>query len=226
MFFIVGCGRSGTTFLGESIGAHPDVCYLNEPREIWRAAYPEMNIWNKRYANRRIHFSAADYERTKADTLKAGFAEVFHQSGKKCLVEKLPINAFRIGLIHRIFPAARFIHIKRHQADVAKSIARKCPQWYGGDDYKWRLLSELYHRQRGDWKLPPLDLEQLSPYERGRVEWQLAEHFIDEAKASTLPPGTTHELTYEGLVEDFQSTMMSLWEFMNVRPAIGDEPYS
>jgi hypothetical protein len=31
--FIVGCGRSGTTILGEMLGRHPQLAYLNEPRQ-------------------------------------------------------------------------------------------------------------------------------------------------------------------------------------------------
>lgn len=43
--FIVGCGRSGTTFLLEILGNYTDFVVLNEPREVWFSSLPEINIW-------------------------------------------------------------------------------------------------------------------------------------------------------------------------------------
>ena len=36
--FLIGCGRSGTTILGERVDRHPPVTYLYEPRAPWAAA--------------------------------------------------------------------------------------------------------------------------------------------------------------------------------------------
>ena len=43
--FIIGCGRSGTTILGETLSRHSKVTYLNERRDLWFSAYPETDIW-------------------------------------------------------------------------------------------------------------------------------------------------------------------------------------
>ena len=33
--FIIGCGRSGTTILGDTLSKHPKIEYLNERRDLW-----------------------------------------------------------------------------------------------------------------------------------------------------------------------------------------------
>ena len=44
--FIIGCGRSGTTILGNTLSNHPKIKYLNERRDLWHKAYPEFDIWS------------------------------------------------------------------------------------------------------------------------------------------------------------------------------------
>ena len=57
--FIVGCGRSGTTALGEVLGRHPLLAYLNEPRDIWLYE-PRTDIWSAKAGARggRLRLSA------------------------------------------------------------------------------------------------------------------------------------------------------------------------
>src|SRR5215472_13413392 len=38
--FIIGCGRSGTSILGELFAMHPQVEYLYEPNARWAAVHP------------------------------------------------------------------------------------------------------------------------------------------------------------------------------------------
>ena len=45
--FILGCMKSGTTILGRTLSCHPQVTYLNEPREIWFSCYPKSDIWTE-----------------------------------------------------------------------------------------------------------------------------------------------------------------------------------
>ena len=42
---ILGCGRSGTTILGQALAQHSEVTFLDEPRELWFRAYPATDIW-------------------------------------------------------------------------------------------------------------------------------------------------------------------------------------
>ena len=63
--FIIGCGRSGTTILGNTLSNHPKIKYLNERRDLWHKAYPEFNIWNKITQNPKLY---ADEKRCNLKT--------------------------------------------------------------------------------------------------------------------------------------------------------------
>jgi hypothetical protein len=64
--FVIGCGQSGTSILGRSLGAHPDVAYLHERRDLWIAAFPEADVWNAESGRRggKIRLDERDYTPT------------------------------------------------------------------------------------------------------------------------------------------------------------------
>jgi hypothetical protein len=66
--FVVGCGRSGTTILGNLIGIHPGVTYLNEPYHLWAAIDPALDLTNLHVRHRARLFwtdPATDEERRR-----------------------------------------------------------------------------------------------------------------------------------------------------------------
>src|SRR5262245_51402655 len=139
--FVIGCGRSGTTILGTSLSKHRSVTYLNEPRDLWFSAIPEADIWTSRAMGRRgkLSLTEADVDFTKSKRLSRAFRLETVISRRPVLVEKLPVNSFRLGLIDRIFPDARFIHIFRNGLEVANSIEKESKEgkWFGANAYKW-----------------------------------------------------------------------------------------
>ena len=60
--FSIGCGRSGTTILGNTLSQHPDIKYLNERRDVWHRAYPEFNIWEENVLNSKLYANEKDYK--------------------------------------------------------------------------------------------------------------------------------------------------------------------
>ena len=142
--FILGCGRSGTTILGNALSRHSKITYLNERRDLWFLAYPETDIWTNKSVKRngKLLLTAADAETGKSKMLRQLFFEEAAKNKRQLLVEKLPINNFRVDFINEIFPEARFVHIYRNGFEVAKSIEKlsKQGQWYGYNNYKWNLL--------------------------------------------------------------------------------------
>src|SRR5262245_42051840 len=216
--FLIGCGRSGTTILGTALSHHPAIAYLNEPRQLWIRCYPETDIWSP-LADRRggalaLDASACRGRRTRR--LRSLFAEELRKSARRQLVEKLPINSFRLPFIDAMFPDARYLHIVRNGVEVAASIARECAErdWYGAHDYKWRQLVRFADRRPETASLPAHCSDDFA---RGLLEWRLS---VECARAfcSALPASRHLELRYEALVADPPGTLADVERFIGVPP--------
>lgn len=206
-FFIVGCGRSGTTALGELLGSHPSVTYLNEPRNLWKND-PRTDVWSKEGAE---HGSLDLYEVDEDLRPKLRNA-LFKRAGKDdLLVEKTPVNSFRIDYLRALFPKARFIHLLRNGIDVARSIQTWVESgrlWYGEDDLKWRLLVD-YAEKQGLGELAAESAD--DPRLRGLLEWRLAVTHVRERLT-----GSDIELRYEDLVADPRNEIDKLLGWMGL----------
>ncbi|NYZ63564.1 sulfotransferase family protein [Luteimonas deserti] len=117
--FIVGLFRSGSSLLEQVLGCHPDIAAAGEldllPRLAWRqlAPFPE--------GARSLTAHAA---REHATEYHAALRARLPQARASCrfATDKRPDNYRLIGLIKRLFPAARFVHTVREPRDVALSI--------------------------------------------------------------------------------------------------------
>ncbi|MBN1966008.1 MAG: sulfotransferase [Anaerolineae bacterium] len=213
--FIIGCGRSGTTILGETLSKHPALVYLNEPRPLW-VNDPRTDVWSPAARERggRLRLAADDAHPDAQRTLQQAFAfALFGQPGSR-MVEKLPINSFRVGYIDRLFPDALFIHLVRNGVEVAQSIAKETQKydWFGHEDYKWNLLAaEASGRGLGD-------LAALCDGDnalRGLLEWRLS---VTQALESlgTLPEARWMQVRYEALTQDPEPVCARLQDFIGV----------
>lgn len=213
--FIVGCGRSGTTALGELLSHHPALVVLNEPREVWRLD-PRTDIWSAAAGARggRLRLTASDVTPAVQVALPRAFAAiVFSQPGER-LVEKLPINSFRIGYLATLFPDALFVHLARHGVEVARSIAREAGRyaWFGHEDYKWHLLATAAaERGLGDLAAACGD----DSYARGLLEWRLSVGQALESLA-VLPAERLLTVRYEAFVQEPEVVAATLQAFIGV----------
>jgi hypothetical protein len=215
--FIIGCGRSGTTILGRLLSMHPDVVYLNEPRQIW-GLDAATDIWSATASRGgKLVLTGDDLSPAMASRIRRAFAvEMRLQEGRQ-LVEKLPVNSFRVGYIAAIFPDARFIHLMRDGMKVAASIAVEAGRghWFGVNDYKWQQLVE-YGRTRGLSGLVPLCT---TDFYRGLLEWRLTAETIESVSAA-LSPAVCTQLRYEDLVARPVETCEALEDWLGVEPSI------
>ena len=214
--FIIGCGRSGTTVLGELLGRHPMLAYLHEPRDIWQIE-PRTEVWNTRAAEQggRLVLGAADARPTAGARIARAFAAEVRLQGATRLVEKLPINSFRIGYLDALFADAQFIHMMRHGLEVARSIAKLAAPggWFGHGEYKWRLLADLA-RERGDGPLVDLcTTDEL----RGLLEWRLS-ILAAHGALQGLPGERWIEVRYEDLVAEPLKLCERLESFLGLPP--------
>lgn len=215
--FIIGCGRSGTTILGTCLSKHGDITYLNEPRHLWFTAIPEADVWTDKANTRggKLALTEADVDRTKSAGLSRLFRLETIMSGRPVLVEKLPINSFRLGFLHRAFPDARYIHIFRNGLEVAKSIEKESNRgkWFGSHSYKWDQLVG-YAESRDDTRgLPALCTNYR---EMGLLEWRLSTEAI-VAFLRRVGDAAFVEINYDLLVADPVASVLQLQDFIGVR---------
>jgi len=150
--FVVGCGRSGTTILGDLLDLHPAIRYWNEPIERWAAvdiATDTTGLFRSDPAKCVMNANDA------TPVVARRFWRLFrppHRPGR-WLVEKLPVNAMRLDYLNSIAPDARFIVIVRDARGVINSIVQKASNpgtqilgkeqvdgWWWVADLKWRAL--------------------------------------------------------------------------------------
>ncbi|MCS6799770.1 MAG: sulfotransferase [Myxococcota bacterium] len=214
--FLIGCGRSGTTILGELFGSHPDVVYLNEPRYLWRAVDPRTDVWspNPHRRGARLRMDENDADPIRCARYRRVFWYRARLSGRRRLLEKTPVNVFRLRLIRHVFPKAHYLVIHRHPLDVARSMARQ-PGWFSSHGaFRWCQLRELALADgfEADW----LDGVQ-TDLERGIVEWTLAIGAIERDRPDG-ESGRVVTVRYEDLLRDSRGHLERLARHMGLEP--------
>jgi hypothetical protein len=165
--FIIGCGRSGTTILGNTLSQHPKVKYLNERRDLWHKSYPEFDIWNKKMQNLKLHVDEKDIIFKKHNVLHYLLFKEQILGNAKILLEKLPINAFRLNFLEKSFPNARYIYLTRNGLEVSESIEKSIQKgnWFRNYDLLKSCNIENSDKHSGmlEWKL---SIEHSDPFFR------------------------------------------------------------
>lgn len=180
--FIVGMPRSGTTLLENALAAHPQVTGAGEvpalpfilgefldwtERVGWDGGPIPAEIrteWRRLYFDQCTKYAVSELARFVAD--------------------KQPQNFLAVGLIRRLFPEARIIHIRRNPVETGFSIFRRnfTRQWPFATD-----LSDIGHYY-GEYA-------------------RIAAHWADVAQSGIA------FVQYEALVADFESEIRRLVDF-------------
>jgi len=180
--FIVGMPRSGTTLVEAILARHPEVFALGESSqipEIEQAAYAQFNPTHRPIGRQELTLGPdRDWLAARAEAALARATREAKRSFR-VLTDKLPENAVRLGLIARLFPNARVVHVRRHPLDIG--VSNFFQRFSHGQGFSTRLdWTGTRIRQVADsmamWKsaldLPILDLtyEQLvdHPEEQSR----------------------------------------------------------
>lgn len=214
--FIIGCGRSGTTIFGTVLSHHRSVTYLNEPRYIWFSSYPETDVWTRKTLQRngRVYLNASDVDDRKSEKLRRLFHLETVLSGHSVLIEKLPMNNFRLDFIKAIFPEARFIHIYRNGLEVAKSIETLSNKgrWYAWAPYKWNRIVEYADTSDFYKSLLPLCSDY---FYKGLYEWRLSTEAAVEF-LSRQDRSCYHELNYSDLMDRPEEVVGEVLDFIGL----------
>ena len=123
--FIVGMPRSGTTLVEAILARHPDVLALGESeefRQIEAAGYARRNPAQRNVGRQAMMLDLdRDWLAAQAEAALKRFVASRARAPFRVVTDKLPENAVRLGLIARLFPKARVVHVRRHPLDTGVS---------------------------------------------------------------------------------------------------------
>lgn len=209
-FFIVGCGRSGTTLLQSLLDAHPNLTIPPESQIYARFGETFPHYGNLAVERNRRRFirdllrdvyirkwnmdcSVEDVEQAAPEFTRAGIIEALFQlyrkdQGAERWGDKTPNHIRCLPLIREDFPDAPLIHLVRDGRDVAEAFRR---MMYGpvsalGLGRTWRrevMHWRTYQEQAGTDNMMEVQYEDLVRVPKDVIERVLA--FIDEPFVDT-----------------------------------------
>ena len=208
--FIIGCGRSGTTILGKTLSRHPKIKYLNERRDLWHEAYPEFNIWDENNKQSILYATEKNVIQKNNEKIHDLFEKEQQLDRNSILLEKLPINNFRLKFLHASFPKAKYIYLTRNGLESSLSIERKIEKknWFVGN--KLPLLIEF-----GKQNNYPIKENISTNIEKAMWEWKIS---IDQSDLffKNLASESFIHLSYEDLVDKSEECVKQILEFLNL----------
>ena len=136
--FIVGCPRSGTTWMQLLLAQHPVIATAPETQifayylEPMRRQWAEERASNGRSGSAGLSrlLSEADFEalcRTNAEFVLGKILE--RNPAAEVVAEKSPKHALQAEFIQRLFPDAYFLHVVRDPRDTAASLLAASRSW-------------------------------------------------------------------------------------------------
>lgn len=185
LLFVVGCPRSGTTWLQLLLGYHPAVSTANETHLFSQFLGPMLESWESlEQSDRDIGLGALFTRREFVERLRSLAREALGRiagDGTRIVVEKTPGHAVWGEEILEVFPEARVVHLVRDPRDVTASMLAANLTW-------------------GDHWAPD------SAYD---AAWWWRDHVAAGRSVAGLTDGY-HELTYEDLWSDTASELSRL----------------
>ena len=185
--FIIGMPRSGSTLVEQIISSHPDIYGAGEVKYLSRALgqlrdrFPSL----PKYPQMMEKITPAQLEIVGKNYLSA----LSNGAGDaKRITDKLLTNYFFVGLIHLLYPKARFIHTLRDPVDTCLSGFTKLFKDDMPHSYDLAELGRYYRKYRelmGHWE-------------------------------KILPKGTITTVIYEDVVANTEKQAKALIDFLGL----------
>lgn len=198
MVFIIGSGRSGTTWLHLMLGSHPLIATGQESQLFNNYFASLVNQWKTeinypktdelRFHGISSYLKETEFYQLLQQFARGVFEKIFTEKPQATyFLEKSPNNSHHIDTIHRCFPNAKFIHVIRDGRDVAASIMAAKKSW--GKYWAFNSVEEAI------------------------LDWKIALESALEAKKFTK-----HylEVRYEDLLTNGVSELEKLFQFLEI----------
>jgi tetratricopeptide (TPR) repeat protein len=185
--FLIGFARSGTTLLEMILGSHPRIQTLGEKPTVL-AMHREIEGFPGGFLRGLASLSPAQFARLRTCYFRTADEFIERRPGH-VLIDRNPMNTVNVGLILRVFPAARFIVAVRHPCDVCLSCFMQDFKLNPGTAHFYALedTASLYAKVMGLWQ----------QYLR-------------------VLPHPYHVVRYEDLVDDFPAETRRVLQFLGV----------
>ncbi len=141
--FIVGMPRSGTSLLEQMLASHPQIHGAGELR-YWDRAFATLEAAAREARPARLAAAAEGYlalQRARSQP-------------RARIIDKMPANFLYAGLIHALFPQARFLHLRRDPRDTCLSMYFQnfpLTNAYANDLGHLAHYYRQYHALAGHW---------------------------------------------------------------------------
>jgi hypothetical protein len=198
--FVVGAPRSGTTFMGNSLGGLPGFVDLGEVGPL-KVAIDELAALPEEEAARRLR-------RTLERVRRFGLARRLRA------VEQTPETSFVLAAALRAYPQAKVVHMVRDGRDVVCSLLEK--GWLGTERGGADDVGNPYGEQARFWVEPERAHEFNAASEATRAAWAWR-RYLTAARAAA--PAATLEVRYEELAADPQATAARIAGHIDADPA-------
>ena len=186
--FIIGMPRSGSTLVEQILSSHPEVYGAGEVKYLSRAlgqlrdrfpSLPKFPQMMEKITPAQLDITAKKY----LDALATGAGDA------KRITDKLLTNYFFVGLIHMLYPKAKFVNTLRDPVDTCLSGFTKLFKDDMPHSYDLGELGRYYGKYR-----------------------ELMEHW-----EKVLPKGVLKTVQYEEVVADTEKEAKTLIEFLGLR---------
>jgi len=185
--FLVGFPRSGTTLLNQVLDSHSAIQAVEE-KPLVQKIMDAVRGMPREYPHAIPDFDALDIAFLRDAYFRAA-AEHGASDPSKLLLDKFPMHITLAGLLHRVFPQARFVFAVRHPCDVVLSCFMQ--------DFA------LNNTMANFCSLA----DSVALYTKTMDLWQAYREQL---------PLNVHAIRYEDVVDDFDGQVRSLCGFLEV----------
>jgi tetratricopeptide (TPR) repeat protein len=177
--FVLGMPRSGTSLAEHILASHPSV-----------RGGGELEFWYSAVRAREADVRTGLLDSTTRQKLAEDYLRLQETRARDAsrIVDKTPVNSDYIGIIHSVFPNARFIYMERDAIDTCLSC------------FFQQFVATMSYC---------MDLSDLAHYHKAHC--RLIKHW-----QSVLPPGKMLVVPYEGLVRDQQGWTRKMLDFIGL----------